>query len=68
MKTKSKTEAKKLAKAYSYNNDYRDVPIYIIYCNRSENYYVDANGLIRLWERLIGYYINGIFTSEKDNS
>lgn len=36
MKTKSKTEAKKLAKAYSYNNDFRGVPIYIIYCNRSD--------------------------------
>jgi len=68
MKTKSKTEAKKLAKAYSYNKDYTDVPVYVIYCNRTEKYYVDTNGLIRLRERLIGYYINGVFTSEKKNS
>nr|DAC76632.1 TPA_exp: hypothetical protein [Elizabethkingia anophelis] len=41
------------------------MPVYIIYCSRSENYYVDTNGLIRLWEILIGYYINGVFTPEK---
>ena len=68
MKTPSKTEAKKLAKAYSYNKEYADVPVYIIYCNRSEKYYVDTNSLIRLWETLIGYYINGVFTSVKNNS
>ncbi|KFF76031.1 DNA-binding protein [Chryseobacterium sp. P1-3] len=68
MKTKSKTEAKKLAKAYSHNKDYIDVPVYVIYCNRTEKYYVDTNGLILLWERLIGYYINGVFTPEKNNS
>ncbi|ATN06702.1 MULTISPECIES: DNA-binding protein [Chryseobacterium] len=68
MKTKSRTEAKKLAKAYSYNKEYADVPVYIIYCNRSEKYYVDTNSLIRLWETLIGYYINGVFTSVKNNS
>jgi hypothetical protein len=68
MKTKSKTEAKKLAKAYSHNKEYEDVPIYIIYCNRSEKFYVDTNSLIRLWETLIGYYINGVFTSVKNNS
>ncbi|WP_106916667.1 DNA-binding protein [Chryseobacterium aurantiacum] len=67
MKTKSRTEAKKLAKAYSYNKEYADVPVYI-YCNRSEKYYVDTNSLIRLWETLIGYYINGVFTSVKNNS
>ncbi|WP_454047522.1 DNA-binding protein [Chryseobacterium sp. Marseille-Q8038] len=65
MKTKSKSEAKKLAKAYSYNKDYADVPVYVIYCSRTEKYYVETNSLIRSWERLIGYYINGVFTSEK---
>lgn len=65
MKTPSRTEAKKLAKAYSNNKDYMGMPVYIIYCSRSENYYVDTNGLIRLWEMLIGYYINGVFTPEK---
>jgi hypothetical protein len=65
MKTQSKTEAKKLAKAYSYNKEYADVLLYIIYCSRTEKYYVDTNGLIRLWEKLIGYYVNGVYTSEK---
>ncbi|PRA97563.1 DNA-binding protein [Chryseobacterium sp. MYb7] len=65
MKTKSKTEAKKLAKAYSYNKDYADVPVYVIYCSRTEKYYVDINDLIRLLEKLIGYYVNGVYTSEK---
>ncbi|WNI34749.1 DNA-binding protein [Chryseobacterium sp. SG20098] len=68
MKTKSRTEAKKLAKAYSYNKEYADVPVYIIYCNRSEKYYVDTNSLIQSWERLIGYCINGVFTPEKQNN
>ncbi|TWI18863.1 hypothetical protein [Sphingobacterium siyangense] len=36
MKTKSKTEAKQLAKAYSYNDEYKDTPLYIIYCNRTK--------------------------------
>lgn len=65
MKTKSKNEAKKRVKAYSYNRDYEDVPVYIIYCNRSENYYVDTDSLIQSWEKLIGYYMNGVYTSEK---
>jgi hypothetical protein len=64
-KISSKKEAKQLAKAYSHNDAHKDAPIYIIYCNRTENYYVDTNGLIRLWEKLIGYYINGVFTAEK---
>ena len=68
MKTQSKIEARKLAKAYSYNKEYVDVPVYIIYCSKTEHYYVDSNSLIRSWERLIGYYINGVFTSEKNYS
>ncbi|HFK5575094.1 DNA-binding protein [Elizabethkingia anophelis] len=65
MKTHSKSEAKKLAKACSYNRDYVGMSVYIIYCNGTENYYVDTNSLIRLWKKLIGYYINGDFTREK---
>lgn len=68
MKITSKSEAKKLAKAYSYNDEYKDTEIYIIYCNRSKQYYVDANSLIRNWEQIIGYYINGVvFTSNNNN-
>lgn len=62
---KSIDKAKNMAKAQSLRNESKDITIYIIYCNRTENYYVDTNGLIRHWEQLIGYYINGVFTSEK---
>lgn len=68
MKTKSIDQAKGFAKSQSLNKDYKDVPIYIIHCNRTEYFYVDTNELIRLWEQLIGYYINGIFTSEELHS
>lgn len=64
MKAKSIDEAKSYAKAQSLNKDNKDVAIYIIHCNRTESFYVDTDSLIRLWEQLIGYYINGFFTSE----
>ncbi|MFT4152895.1 hypothetical protein [Parafilimonas sp.] len=64
-KTKSKNEAKRYAKSQSLDKDYRGVPVYIIHCNRTAYFYVDTDSLIRLWEQLIGYYINGIYTSEK---
>ena len=28
-------------------------------------FYVESNGLIRLWEKLAGYYVNGIYTAER---
>lgn len=64
MKAKTIDEAKKLAKAYSYEkeNEDVDVEVYIIYCNRSELYYVDTDGFIRLWEQIAGYYVNGLYT------
>jgi len=68
MKTKSKNEVKQLAKAYSHNTQYRDVALYIIYCNRTGYYYVDTNSLIRLWEQIVGYYVNGVYTAEKSHS
>ena len=68
MKKTSKTEAKQLAKAYSHNDEYKDVAMYIIYCNRTTLYYVDTNSLIRNWEQLIGYYENGVYTAEKSHS
>ena len=68
MKTKSKEEAKSYAKTQSLNKDYRDVPVYVIYCNRTELFYVDTNSLTRLWEQLIGYYINGVYTDEEQHS
>lgn len=67
MKTESKEEAKKLAKACSLE-DYKDKPVYIIYCNRTGHFYIDDNGLIRLWEQLVGYSVNGVYTVEKSNS
>ncbi|MGN6214524.1 hypothetical protein [Parafilimonas sp.] len=68
MKAKSKDEAKSHAKAQSLDKDYKDVAVYIIHCNRTEYYYVDTDSLIRMWEQLIGYYINGVFTDEKQHS
>ena len=62
MKTKIKDEAKNYAKARCLNKDYKDVPVYIIHCHRTGFFYVDTDSLIRLWEKLIGYYINGVFT------
>lgn len=65
MKAKTLDEAKKLAKDESLEKQNRDDAFYIIYCNRTQLYYVDTNSLIRLWERLTGYYINGFYTIEK---
>jgi hypothetical protein len=62
---KSLDEAKNHAKEKSLDMAYKDVTVYIIYCNRTEYFYVDTNNLIRLWERLEGYYINGILIMEE---
>ena len=64
-KLKSLEEAKSHAKVKSLDIKYKDMPLYIIYCNRTENFYVDTDSLIRAWEQLLGYYINGVYTSEK---
>ena len=65
MKTALKEEAKNYAKTQSLNKDYKDVPVYIIHCSRTKLFYVDTDSLIRLWEQLMGYYINGVFTNEE---
>lgn len=67
MKAKTIDEAKSMAKDKSLETQCKDKTIYIIYCNRTEYFYVDTDSLIRLWERLIGYYENGIYTAEKSN-
>lgn len=68
MKVKSIDEAKSLAKSQSLETKYKDEAIYIIYCNRTEFFYIDTNSLIRLWEQLFGYYENGVYTAEKSQS
>ena len=68
MKAKSIEEAKSLAKSKSLETKYKDEAIYIIYCNRTEFFYIDTNSLIRLWEQLFGYYENGVYTAEKSHS
>ncbi|GMN08142.1 Uncharacterised protein [Chryseobacterium taihuense] len=68
MKAKTIDEAKSMAKEKSLETQYRDEAIYIIYCNRTEYFYVDIDSLIRLWERLIGYYENGKYTDAETNS
>jgi hypothetical protein len=65
MKTTSIDEAKNYAKAQSLDKKNKNVALYIIHCNRTGNFYVDTNSLIRVWEQLVGSYINGIYTSEK---
>ncbi|WP_228443915.1 MULTISPECIES: DNA-binding protein [Weeksellaceae] len=65
MKSKSIDEAKSMAKDKSLETGHKNEAIYIIYCSRSEYFYVDTDSLIRLWERLIGYYENGVYTAEK---
>ncbi|MDV4070624.1 DNA-binding protein [Flavobacterium sp. NST-5] len=65
MKSKSIDEAKSMAKDKSLETQHKNEAIYIIYCSRSEYFYVDTDSLIRLWERLIGYYENGVYTAEK---
>lgn len=45
-----------------------DEAIYIIYCNRTEFFYMDTSSLIGLWEQLFGYYENGVYTAEKSHS
>ncbi|WP_134091124.1 DNA-binding protein [Olivibacter sp. XZL3] len=64
MKAKSIEEAQSLAKSQSLETKYKDEAIHIIYCNKTEYFYVDRDGLIRLWEQLIGYYVNGVYTAE----
>ena len=64
MKAKSIDEAKSMAKSQSLETKYKDEAVYIIYCNRTEYFYVDTDNLIRLWEQLIGCYENGVYTAE----
>jgi hypothetical protein len=68
MKAKTIEEAKSLAKGKSLEKKHKDESIFIIYCNRTEYFYIDTDGLIRLWEQLYGYYINGAYTAEKSHS
>jgi hypothetical protein len=65
MKTISLEKAKHNAKAQSLYKENKDAFLYIILCNRTENFYLDTSSLIRVWEELVGYYINGVYTSEK---
>jgi hypothetical protein len=64
MKTISIEKAKHNAKTQSLDKENKDLAFYIILCNRTGNYYVDNNGLIRTWEQLIGCYENGVYNAE----
>ena len=68
MKAKTIEEAKSMAKDKSLETQYKDEAIYIIYCSRTEYFYVDTNSLIRLWEQLFGYYENGVYTAEQSHT
>ncbi|EJG02019.1 hypothetical protein [Flavobacterium sp. F52] len=64
MKAKSIDEAKNMAKSQSLETKYKDEAIYIIYCNRTEYFYIDTNSFLRNWEQLTGYYENGVYNAE----
>lgn len=64
MKSISIEKATHNAKAQSLEKENKDKVFYIILCNRTGNYYVDTNALLRTWEQLVGYYENGIYTDE----
>ena len=68
MKAKTIEEAKELAKGKSLKKKHKDETVHIIYCNRTEYFYIDTDGLIRLWEQSFGYYVNGVYTAEKSHS
>ena len=68
MKAKTIEEAKELAKGKSLKKKHKDEIVHIIYCNRTEYFYIDTDGLIRLWEQSFGYYVNGVYTAEKSHS
>lgn len=57
MKAKTIDEAKSLAKDKSLENKHRNETIHIIYCHRTKYFYIDTDGLIRLWEQSFGYYV-----------
>lgn len=65
MKATTIQEAKRLAKAKSLEKNHKDETMHIIYCNRTAYFYITTDGLIRLWERSFGYYVNGIYTAEQ---
>ncbi|MEC3874752.1 MULTISPECIES: hypothetical protein [Chryseobacterium group] len=64
MKATTIEEAKSLARAKSLEKKHKDESVFIIYCNRTEHFYIDTDGLIRLWEKSHGYYVNGVYTAE----
>lgn len=64
MKAMTIEEAKNLARAKSLEKKHKGESVFIIYCNRTEHFYIDTNGLVRLWEKLHGYYVNGVYATE----
>ncbi|SJN18394.1 hypothetical protein FM120_01010 [Sphingobacterium faecium PCAi_F2.5] len=52
-------------KTQSLEKKHKDETTFIVYCNRTEHFYIDMDGLIRLWEQSFGYYVNGVYTSGK---
>ena len=68
MKATTIAEAKELAEGKSLKKKHKDETVHIIYCNRTEYFYIDTDGLIRLWEQSFGYYVNGVYTAEKSHS
>lgn len=64
MEAKTIAEAENLAQAKSLEKKHKDESIFIIYCNRTEYFFIDTGGLVRLWEKSFGYYVNGVYIKE----
>ncbi len=62
MKSEIEDEAKRMGQDKSAEK--QNEAIFIIYCYRTKYYYVTTDSLIRNWERLIGYYENGVYHEE----
>ncbi len=65
MKSEIESEAQRMARDKSLET--QDEAFFIIYCNRTAYYYIATDGLIRSWEKLIGYYENGTYTAVKSS-
>ncbi|HRP16430.1 MAG TPA: hypothetical protein PLU27_00575 [Ginsengibacter sp.] len=63
MKTKNKEEAKGFAKVKAIIKTAR-IYLYLLFI-ATEFFYADTISLTRMWEQIIGCYVNGVFTAEE---
>jgi len=51
-----------IARAYAFSKINEDVMYYVIHCYDTKTTYIDTNGTVRNFERLVCTYQNGIKT------